>query len=112
MADGGCKTGTHRSIIETSVRFRFFTMQQGLSYGDVVFEKNSLAVVPIASVTKLRTSMVVLDSKASLTEEIQVTDADRNHENTRKRTLDYHSRYTRRHGAARFGASIRRLRQC
>ncbi|REG52148.1 D-alanyl-D-alanine endopeptidase (penicillin-binding protein 7) [Paraburkholderia sp. BL6669N2] len=48
--------------------------------GETLFDKNSRAVVPIASVTKLMTSMVVLDSKASLTEMIQVTDADRDYE--------------------------------
>jgi serine-type D-Ala-D-Ala endopeptidase (penicillin-binding protein 7) len=37
-------------------------------------------VVPIASITKLMTAMVVLDSKAPLTEEISVTDEDRDYE--------------------------------
>jgi D-alanyl-D-alanine endopeptidase (penicillin-binding protein 7) len=35
--------------------------------------------VPIASITKLMTSMVVLDSKAPLTEQIEVTDEDRDY---------------------------------
>ena len=47
---------------------------------DVLFDKNSAAVVPIASITKLMTSMVVLDSRASLTEPITVTDEDRDYE--------------------------------
>ena len=45
--------------------------------GETLFEKNSQTVVPIASVTKLMTAMVVLDSKASLSEPIKVTDEDR-----------------------------------
>jgi serine-type D-Ala-D-Ala endopeptidase (penicillin-binding protein 7) len=47
---------------------------------EALFDKNSDAVVPIASITKLMTSMVVLDSKASLAEEITVTDEDRDYE--------------------------------
>jgi serine-type D-Ala-D-Ala endopeptidase (penicillin-binding protein 7) len=47
--------------------------------GEALFDKNSRAVVPIASITKLMTSMVVLDSKAPLTEQIEVTDEDRDY---------------------------------
>ena len=47
---------------------------------ETLFDKNSRAVVPIASITKLMTAMVVLDSKAPLTEEITVTDEDRDYE--------------------------------
>ncbi|WP_245621019.1 D-alanyl-D-alanine endopeptidase [Paraburkholderia ferrariae] len=42
-----------------------------------LFDKNSHAVVPIASISKLMTAMVVLDSKAPMTEQIEVTDEDR-----------------------------------
>lgn len=45
-----------------------------------LFDKNSHAVVPIASISKLMTSMVVLDSKAPLTDQIEVTDEDRDYE--------------------------------
>jgi serine-type D-Ala-D-Ala endopeptidase (penicillin-binding protein 7) len=45
-----------------------------------LFDKNSHAVVPIASITKLMTAMVVLDSNAPLTEDITVTDEDRDYE--------------------------------
>lgn len=48
--------------------------------GKALYEKNSSAVVPIASVTKLMTAMVVLDSKESLTDMISVTDEDRDYE--------------------------------
>lgn len=45
-----------------------------------LYDKNSRAVVPIASITKLMTAMVVLDSGASLSEPITVTNADRDFE--------------------------------
>jgi serine-type D-Ala-D-Ala endopeptidase (penicillin-binding protein 7) len=45
-----------------------------------LFDKNSHAVVPIASISKLMTAMVVLDSKAPLTEQIEVTDEDRDYD--------------------------------
>jgi D-alanyl-D-alanine endopeptidase (penicillin-binding protein 7) len=45
-----------------------------------LFDKNSRAVVPIASITKLMTAMVVLDSKLPLTDQIEVTDEDRDYE--------------------------------
>src|SRR6201996_3516579 len=48
--------------------------------GEPLFDKNSRAVVPIASITKLMTAMVVLDSKAPMTEQIEVTDEDRDYE--------------------------------
>ena len=47
---------------------------------ETLFDKNSRAVVPIASITKLMTAMVVLDSHMPLTEEIAVTDEDRDYE--------------------------------
>lgn len=40
--------------------------------GDVLFEKNAGAVVPIASITKLMTAMVALDAQPSLTETLTV----------------------------------------
>ena len=52
--------------------------------GESLFDKNSRAVVPIASITKLMTAMVVLDSKEPMTDQIEVTDEDRDYEkNTR-----------------------------
>ncbi|MEJ0004441.1 MAG: D-alanyl-D-alanine endopeptidase [Pararobbsia sp.] len=44
---------------------------------EALFDKNSQAVVPIASISKLMTAMVVLDSKAPLDERVEVTDDDR-----------------------------------
>ncbi|WP_321805352.1 D-alanyl-D-alanine endopeptidase [Burkholderia sp. BCC1993] len=48
--------------------------------GESLFDKNSLAVVPIASISKLMTAMVVLDSKSPMTDQIEVTDEDRDYE--------------------------------
>jgi len=47
---------------------------------ETLFDKNSRAVVPIASITKLMTAMVALDSHMPLTEEMTVTDEDRDYE--------------------------------
>ncbi|UXU86724.1 D-alanyl-D-alanine endopeptidase [Burkholderia sp. S-53] len=48
--------------------------------GESLFDKNSQAVVPIASISKLMTAMVVLDSKSPMTDQIEVTDEDRDYE--------------------------------
>ncbi|MDR5771193.1 D-alanyl-D-alanine endopeptidase [Caballeronia sp. LP006] len=47
---------------------------------ETLFDKNSRAVVPIASITKLMTAMVTLDSHLPLTDEMTVTDEDRDYE--------------------------------
>ncbi len=47
--------------------------------GDVVYNKNITAVSPIASITKLMTAMVVLDSKLPLDEPIALTEDDLDH---------------------------------
>jgi D-alanyl-D-alanine endopeptidase (penicillin-binding protein 7) len=49
---------------------------QDQSTGAVLFEKNSDAVVPIASITKLMTAMVVLDAGLPLEEMLAVGDED------------------------------------
>lgn len=49
---------------------------QDQSSGEVLFEKNSDAVLPIASITKLMTAMVVLDAQLSLTETLTIGDED------------------------------------
>lgn len=46
------------------------------SSGAVLYEKNSAVQVPIASITKLMTAMVVLDTKSSLTETLSVGEDD------------------------------------
>lgn len=44
--------------------------------GEVLLEKNAETVVPIASITKLMTAMVVLDGQQSLSEPVRVTEED------------------------------------
>ena len=46
------------------------------SGGDALFQKNATQVAPIASITKLMTAMVVLDSSPALTAPITITDDD------------------------------------
>lgn len=46
------------------------------SSGTVLFEKNANAVMPIASITKLMTAMVVLDAKPDMTEMLTVDKDD------------------------------------
>jgi D-alanyl-D-alanine endopeptidase (penicillin-binding protein 7) len=46
------------------------------SSGTVLFEKNPNNQVPIASITKLMTAMVVLDAQPSLTEELSIGEDD------------------------------------
>ena len=55
-----------------------FVVDQNTS--EVLLDKNSTSVVPIASITKLMTAMVVLDSKSPLTDQIEVTDEDKDYE--------------------------------
>jgi D-alanyl-D-alanine endopeptidase (penicillin-binding protein 7) len=43
---------------------------------EVLFSKNSQAVLPIASLTKLMTAVVVVESKASMDEILQITEQD------------------------------------
>lgn len=49
---------------------------QDQTSGEVLFERNSDAVVPIASITKLMTAMVVLDASPNLAETLTVSEDD------------------------------------
>ncbi len=49
---------------------------QDQSSGEVLFEKNSDAVLPIASITKLMTAMVVLDAQLPLSETLTIGHED------------------------------------
>jgi D-alanyl-D-alanine endopeptidase (penicillin-binding protein 7) len=49
---------------------------QEVNTGKILLEKNANTAVPIASITKLMTSMVVLDAHQSLSEIVEVTDDD------------------------------------
>jgi serine-type D-Ala-D-Ala endopeptidase (penicillin-binding protein 7) len=44
--------------------------------GKTLFEKNSQAVLPIASITKLMSAMVLLDGRQSMNETLEITSAD------------------------------------
>ena len=44
--------------------------------GEVLLERNSSSILPIASITKLMTAMVVLDGGQSLSEELSISDGD------------------------------------
>jgi D-alanyl-D-alanine endopeptidase (penicillin-binding protein 7) len=44
--------------------------------GEVLLERNATSVLPIASITKLMTAMVVLDSGQSLSEDLHVSEGD------------------------------------
>lgn len=44
--------------------------------GEVLYEKRTGEVLPIASITKLMTAMVVLDARQSLREDLQIQDED------------------------------------
>ncbi len=50
---------------------------QDAQTGEVVLAKNSDTAVPIASITKLMTAMVVLDARLDLEKEVTITHADR-----------------------------------
>ena len=49
---------------------------QDQTSGAMLFEKNSDAVLPIASITKLMTAMVTLDSHPDMKEDVAIGDAD------------------------------------
>jgi D-alanyl-D-alanine carboxypeptidase/D-alanyl-D-alanine endopeptidase (penicillin-binding protein 7) len=57
-----------------------FSSQHALVFdeetGKILFEKNADAIVPIASITKLMTAMVVLDAKQDMNEMISIDESD------------------------------------
>lgn len=63
--------------------------------GEVLFEKNSRAVLPIASISKLMTAIVVLDAKLPLEEMIEITEADVDTERFTRSRLRMGTRLTR-----------------
>jgi D-alanyl-D-alanine endopeptidase (penicillin-binding protein 7) len=63
--------------------------------GATLYAKNSLAVLPIASITKLMTAMVVLDAKLPLDETLQISDADIDTEKHTRSRLRPGTRLTR-----------------
>ncbi|MFK5985432.1 MAG: D-alanyl-D-alanine endopeptidase [Pseudomonadota bacterium] len=69
----GKTTTKKKSINLASVSAAVFDYKTAAS----LYEKNSSVVMPIASITKLMTAMVVLDAKQSLKQKIRFTKADR-----------------------------------
>ncbi len=63
--------------------------------GEAIFQKNADAVLPIASITKVMTAMVVLDAGLSGTEMLEVTEADRDTERHSSSRLPIGSRLSR-----------------
>lgn len=63
--------------------------------GESLFDKNSQAVLPIASISKLMTAMVALDANIPMTDVMEVTDEDRDYEKGTGSRLSVGSRLTR-----------------
>ena len=63
--------------------------------GEAIFQKNAEAVLPIASITKVMTAMVVLDAGLPGTEVLEVTEADRDTERHSSSRLPIGSRLSR-----------------
>ncbi|MCE4059088.1 D-alanyl-D-alanine endopeptidase [Pandoraea sputorum] len=63
--------------------------------GESLFDKNSQAVLPIASISKLMTAMVSLDAGVPMTDVMEVTDEDRDYEKGTGSRLSVGSRLSR-----------------
>lgn len=63
--------------------------------GEILYDKNSNAVLPIASITKVMMSMVVLDAKQPLDEKIRIDESDRDTERSSASKLPMGSVLTR-----------------
>ncbi len=63
--------------------------------GEAIFQKNADAVLPIASITKVMTAMVVLDAGLSGADVLEVTEADRDTERHSSSRLPIGSRLSR-----------------
>ena len=63
--------------------------------GEAIFQKNAEAVLPIASITKVMTAMVVIDAGLSGAELLEVTEADRDTERHSSSRLPIGSRLSR-----------------
>ena len=63
--------------------------------GDVMLEKNPDAILPIASITKLMTALVIIEKNMSLADVIRITRADAKLERYNKSRLAVGSRFSR-----------------
>jgi len=74
-ATAGDKAGLHKTDDPLSLRSSVaYVVDQNSA--EVLFEKNANVALPIASITKLMTGMVVMEAKQDLDEVLRVTDAD------------------------------------
>ena len=71
----GRALGLHATPDKLDLRSSVALVSESVT-GEILFEKNGLAVLPIASITKLMTAMVVLDSQAPMGDMIQITKDD------------------------------------
>ncbi|MBY4945362.1 D-alanyl-D-alanine endopeptidase [Cupriavidus respiraculi] len=62
---------------------------------EVLFQKNSAAVLPIASITKLMTALVVMDARLPLDEVLTITEEDRDTEKHSGSRLRFGTQLTR-----------------
>ena len=63
-------------VVSTLALYSSAVLVQDQSTGAVLYEKNASAVLPIASITKLMTAMVVLDAEPDLQETLAIGDED------------------------------------
>lgn len=63
--------------------------------GEVLFQKNSSAVLPIASITKLMTALVVTEAHQPMDELLEITEEDRDFERNTGSRLRYGTMLTR-----------------
>ena len=74
----GKRAGSHKAVTQKVVMLRSSSaLVLDAQSGEVVYNKNSDAVVPIASITKLVTAMVILDAGLDLEEQIELSRQDR-----------------------------------
>ncbi len=90
----GRASGLHRTPDSLALRSSVaYVIDQNTN--ELLYEKNASAVLPIASITKLMTAMVVLDANLPLNEILQVTNEDRDTEKGTHSRLSVGSRLTR-----------------
>ena len=90
----GEATGLHRVPDPLALRSAVALVVDAGS-GEILYEKNSNAVLPIASITKVMMSMVVLDARQPLGEKITIDETDRDVERSSSSKLPMGSVLTR-----------------
>jgi len=106
VKESGKPAGKHRKAVAAAeeadfdstgiplIRSSAFYVQD-VSTGQVLLQKNANASLPIASITKLMTSMVVLDAHQKMDEVLEVTEADVDHLKSSSSHLTVGTRLTR-----------------